>query len=268
MPRHDNLHENQLDLSHSSLPIYARIAEVLRNEIQKGVYQIGDRLPTEAQLSEYFGVNRHTLRRAISELKNEGLLRVDRGRGTFVAATPIHYAINSRVRYHESLKAQGVEPKMKLLRTIHTEADIAIAHALNLDVGEPVAMIERFALANEQPISLNSSYFPLQLFPSYFPLQLFPNFVEKCQNLTFISVSKFLQENYNCDHIRQSTRVYTRLVSPSEARQLSLPGSLPVLVVESINVDNQGRAIEYGVTRFRGDRVELVFDNPSVAQQT
>jgi GntR family phosphonate transport system transcriptional regulator len=250
----DNSQDDTLNLRHSGLPIYAQIAEELRNEIQKGMYQVGDRLPTEAQLSQHFGVNRHTLRRAIAELKNEGLLRVDRGRGTFVAATPIHYTINSRVRYNESLKAQGLEPKMQLLRVTSTEADTAIAKALQLEVGESVALIERFGLANDQPICLNNSYFPLQRFP---------DFVEKCQDLTFISISKFLQENYNCDHIRQSSWVSTRLVSPHDAQQLSLPASLPVLVVDSINVDSQGHPIEYGVTRFRGDRVELVFDNQS-----
>lgn len=250
----DNSQPEKFTLRHSSLPIYAQIAEELRNDIQKGMYQVGDRLPTEAQLSQHFGVNRHTLRRAISELKNEGLLRVDRGRGTFVAATPIYYAINSRVRYNESLKAQGLEPKMQLLRVIQTEADAAVAKALQLPLSDPVALVERFGLANEQPICLNSSYFPLQRFP---------DFVEKCQHLTFISISKFLQENYNCDHIRQSTRVSTRLVNPQDAQRLSLPASLPVLVVESINIDSQQHPIEYGITRFRGDRVELVFDNQS-----
>ncbi len=250
----NNSQDGNFNLRHSSLPIYAQIAEEIRNEIQKEMYQVGDRLPTEAQLSQHFGVNRHTLRRAIAELKNEGLLRVDRGRGTFVAATPIHYTINSRVRYNESLKAQGLEPKMQLLRVISTEADTAIAKALRLEVGESVALVERLGLANDQPICLNNSYFPLQRFP---------NFVEKCQHLTFISISKFLRENYNCDHFRQSSWISTRLVNPHDAQQLSLPASLPVLVVKSINVDNQSRPIEYGITRFRGDRVELVFDNQS-----
>ncbi|MEM1171120.1 MAG: GntR family transcriptional regulator [Cyanobacteria bacterium P01_H01_bin.35] len=53
------------------LPIYTQIVEELRQNIQQGVYQVGDKLPTEAQLNEYFAVNRHTLRRAIAILKSD-----------------------------------------------------------------------------------------------------------------------------------------------------------------------------------------------------
>ncbi len=67
-------------MNREALPVYTQIAEKLRQNIHQGIYQVGDKLPTESQLSEYFAVNRHTLRRAIAMLENEGLLRVDQGR--------------------------------------------------------------------------------------------------------------------------------------------------------------------------------------------
>jgi len=90
---------------------------------------------------------------------------------------------------------------------------------------------------------------------------LFPNLSERCQQ--YHSISKLLQQEYGCDHIRHSTRISARIVQPKDARLLELPANAPILLTESINVDQTGRRIEYGVTRFRGDRMELVIENDS-----
>ena len=118
--------------------IYLQIAEELKSNIQQATYQAGEKLPTEIQLAERFGVNRHTVRNAIALLKDEGLVRVDRGRGTFVSATPIKYAIGKRVRYSENLKAQGIDASYKTIRILEMPADVAIAKALKIDIGAKV----------------------------------------------------------------------------------------------------------------------------------
>jgi GntR family phosphonate transport system transcriptional regulator len=237
------------------MPIYIQIAEKLRQNIHQGVYQIGEQLPTETKLAEQFAVNRHTLRQAIALLKNEGLLRVDRGRGTFVAAKTIRYAIGKRVRYNQTLKAQGWQARYQLLRVLELPADNAIAKGLEITYGEPVALIERLALADEEPISIGTGYFPLKQFPD----------ILEPQNIKFLqqqqSISRLLQEVYGCDHIRRSTCVSARLVQPHDAKWLQLPLNQPILLAESVNIDQTGKIIEYGVTRFRGDRMELFFEN-------
>lgn len=237
-------------MSDSENPVYVQIADQLRQNINNGIYKAGDRLPTEEQLSVRFGVNRHTLRRAISLLKSEGLLRVDQGRGTFVANTLIRYSIGKRVRYNETLKAQGHEASFKLLRSLDIPAESAVAEALEIKVGTSVALMERLGLADEQPISVSTSYFPLSLFP---------DILIHCQQAP--SISKMLHDIYNCDHIRRSTRISARMVKQQDARYLELPLNHPILLAQSVNVDQHGRVIQYGVTRFRGDRMELEFEN-------
>ncbi|MBP0017084.1 MAG: phosphonate metabolism transcriptional regulator PhnF [Cyanobacteria bacterium SBLK] len=233
-----------------SSPVYTKIADELRKNIQDRVYSIGERLPPEIQLSERFGVNRHTLRRAISLLRNEGLVRVDRGRGTFVASIPIRYPIGKRVRYNKALKAQGQIPSTKTIRCLEIPANETIAEELQLNFGDGVALIERLGLADKQPISICTSYFPLQRFP---------DILQQMEGRK--SISKLLREVYNCDHLRKSTRVSARPIKPDDARLLQVPLNQPILLVESMNVDREGKAIEYGVTRFRGDRMELVVEN-------
>lgn len=237
------------------MPIYAKIAAELRQNIHQGVYQVGEQLPTETKLAEQFAVNRHTIRQAIALLKNEGLLRVDRGRGTFVAAKTIRYPIGKRVRYNQTLKAQGWQARFQLLRTLELPADIAVATKLEINHGEPIALIERLGLADEEPISVGTGYFPLKLFPDL----LEPKNIQILREQQ--SISQFLQQVYGCDHIRRSTCVSARLVQPYDAQWLALGLNQPILLAESVNVDQTGNVIEYGVTRLRGDRMELFFEN-------
>jgi len=234
------------------LPLYIKIADDLRRNIEGCVYQVGDQLPTEQDLSTRFGVNRHTLRRAIDVLRQEGLIRVDRGRGMFVAAAPISLAISGRVRYNEMLKAQGLQPSKKILRIAELPADPTIAQALTIALGAAVVLFERLSLADGSAISIASSYFPGDRLP---------NIAKHCEH--YQSISTMLREAYGFDHIRRNTRISARMVQARDARFLAVPLNTPILLTESVNVNQQGAVIEYGVTRFRGDRMELVFDNAS-----
>ncbi len=237
-----------------SAPRYVQIADQLRYYVQSQVYKVGDQLPPESQLSQQFEVNRHTLRQAVALLRQEGLLRAERGRGTFVAA-PIRYAIGQRVRYNEALKAQGHKADFTLLRALQIPAEISVAQGLKLAVGAPVALIERLGRADGEPISVGSGYFPLALFPDLLSESSLAKLAQTG------SISRWLSDLYQIDHIRQSTSVSARLVQPRDAKLLQLSLNQPILLAESVNVDQQGRVIEYGVARLRGDRMELVFGN-------
>ncbi|MEM8504752.1 MAG: phosphonate metabolism transcriptional regulator PhnF, partial [Cyanobacteria bacterium P01_D01_bin.1] len=236
-------------------PLYIQISERLRKDIQSGQFNIGDRLPAEAQLSERFGVNRHTLRQAIAQLRQDGTLRVERGKGTFVTAAPIRYAIGRKVRYNQMLKTQGHTVRFEIVRSLEIPADAAIAKGLSIEIGSPIALLERVSFADEVPISISTGHFPLSLFPDLRS----PDSLEQLNNAN--SISKWLSDRYSVDHLRHQTSVSARLVRPEDAKRLALSLGQPILLAESINVDQHGRTIEYGVTRFRGDRMEMVFEN-------
>jgi len=232
-------------------PLYLRIAQELRHNILEGVYKAGEQVPTEAVLSERFGVNRHTLRRAIGLVASEGLLRVDQGRGTFVAdispTVAVRYPIGERVRFSETLREQGIEPRYELLRAITLPANARIAEKMEIRSGEHIAMVERLGLADGRPLKVASSYFPLSRFPDILArLNETP------------SISRLFAEVYRCDHRRRTTLVTAQAVSPEDARLLGVSYNMPVLVAEAVNTDEENRVIEYGVTRFRADRTELV----------
>lgn len=115
-------------------PIWRQIAEALREDIRQQLLRPGDRLPTEQQLVERFGVNRHTVRRAIAALSDEGVVRAEQGRGTFVQFGRIDYPITRRTRFSASMLAQERETAGAVLQSSIQPADHKTAAALENDI--------------------------------------------------------------------------------------------------------------------------------------
>jgi GntR family phosphonate transport system transcriptional regulator len=227
-------------------PIWQAIADVLRADLSEGRYAPGDKLPTEAALSERFGVNRHTVRHGIAALVEEGLVRTRRGAGAFVAATPTDYPIGARVRFHENLTAAGRRPEKRMLQIEKRAATKGEANALGIDPGAPVCAYHGLSLADQQPIAV---------FESIFPLTRLPGIADALQEVS--SVTEALRRCGIADYTRASTRLTAMRATATQALHLHLAQGDPVLKSTGVNVDETGQPVEYGRTFFAGDRVTL-----------
>ncbi|MEN8685020.1 phosphonate metabolism transcriptional regulator PhnF [Marivita sp.] len=233
----------------SSTPVWQAIAAALRADISEGRYLSGDKLPTEAQLSARFGVNRHTVRHALSHLVNEGLVRTRRGAGAFVASTPTDYPIGERVRFHENLLAAGRRPEKRILDVECRAATAGEARALEVDEGAPVCAYRGLSLADGAPIALFESVFPLD---RVFGID---------HHLTETSsVTEALALSGVADYTRASTRLTAILADVTQALHLHLREGDPLLRSTSVNVEPEGHPVEYGRTWFAGDRVTLTLE--------
>src|SRR3546814_943740 len=96
--------------------LWRQIAETLEKDIREQVYEPGQRLPTEAELAERFSVNRHTVRRGIAFLEQEGVLRVEQGRGTFVQERMVDYRLGKRTRFTENRSEEHTSELQSLMR--------------------------------------------------------------------------------------------------------------------------------------------------------
>ncbi len=233
----------------SSTPVWQAIAAALSADISEGRYLPGDKLPTEAQLSARFGVNRHTVRHALSDLVEQGLVRTRRGSGAFVASAPTDYPIGARVRFHENLLAAGRRPEKRILDVECRAATGGEARALEIDEGVPVCAYHGLSLADGGPIALFESVFPLDRVPGI------------DQHLTEISgVTEALALAGVADYTRASTRLTAVLADVTQALHLHLREGDPLLRSTSVNVDAGGYPVEYGRTWFAGDRVTLTLE--------
>lgn len=230
-------------------PIWRQIVKALSAEIGPAGLKPGARLPTEAQLATRFAVNRHTVRRAIDALVRAGLVRVEQGRGSFVADDVIDYPVETRTRFSEWIRRQNREPSGQVLHVREVAATLAVATGLGVVRGEKVAVMERLGMANGVPISLGSHHFSPAHLPGILPaLRDSPSITAA---LLAVGVS---------DYVRQSTRVSARLPTSVEANLLQVGRTRPILLCENVNVDEAGRVVEFCLARYPSTRVQVVFE--------
>ena len=226
--------------------VWNTIAETLTAEIAGGQYRAGDKLPTEADLARRFGVNRHTVRRALADLQGQGLTHARRGAGVFVAARPTDYPLGRRVRFHQSLRAAGQTPQKRVLRRETRHADDRERELLKLAEGDEVHVYEGLSLADGAPIAL---------FRSVFPAARLPGLLARLDDSS--SVTAALAAEGVTDYTRATTRITAKLATPTQAGHLQIAPGDPLLRTDSLNIDREGRPVELGRTWFAGDRVSL-----------
>lgn len=230
--------------------LWRQIGRDIAEKIQQGTYAPGMKLPTESELSQEYGVNRHTLRRAISELAEQGMIRVEQGRGSFVQEHVLDYMVGKKTRFSDNVLAQKRTPGGQTLRIVEEEGDPAILRQLELPRGTRVIHLERIGEVDGRPISIGSHYFPAERVPG---------FIELHEELG--SITRVLTRLGYGEYTRKMTRVTARMPDAREAEYLQQPRNRPVLEVESINVDPDGVPLEYGNARYAADRFQLVFES-------
>jgi len=227
-------------------PVWKSIAAALEQDITDGHYRAGDKLPTEAELSKRFGVNRHTVRHALADLGERGIVRSRRGSGVFVEAPPTDYPIGRRVRFHRAIEAAGRLPARQMLRLERRKATPHEAEQLTIKPEDPVLLYEGLTLSGDVPIGLFISLFPLDRLPD----------MEAALGQT-ASITEALRICAIPDYTRRATRLKAELATATQALHLRLREGDPVLKSDSVNIDPSGVPVEYGICWFAGDRVTL-----------
>lgn len=146
--------------------LYNQILAALVGAIRAGEIGVGDKLPTEADLVDTYGVSRTTARRALDELHRQGLVRREPGRGTFLADPKIHADLPYLHSFSEEIRRLGYEPGARLLTREEVVADPKIAERLGVGAGSPAMYVRRLRTADGHPIFVCDSHLPLERFPA------------------------------------------------------------------------------------------------------
>jgi GntR family phosphonate transport system transcriptional regulator len=235
------------DASGGRTPLWQAIARALREDVAAGRYRMGDRLPSEADLAARFGVNRHTVRRAIADLAAEGMVHSRRGAGVYVALPPADYPIGRRVRFTQAIAAAGRVPGREILSLETRGADAVEAEALFLfRAGDPVVVCEGVSLSDGWPVAV---------FRSVFPQGRMEGIAEALRREG--SVTRALKACRVPDYVRVSTRLQAVPATAVQAAHLRVAEGAPLLRSVAVNADLKGVPVEYGTTWFAGDRVAL-----------
>lgn len=236
----------------TGVAVWRQIGEQLAQDVRGHLYAPGERLPSEPELAAKFSVNRHTIRRAMSELEQLGLVRIEQGRGTFVQEHPIDYAIGLRTRFSENLSNQGMRGHFEVIGCQSLRAADAARH-LELARNAPLLRIQTLGKAKDRCINFSDHYVDENRFP---------DFAERLRTLR--SISRAYAHYGVTDYTRKWSRITAMLPTPDIAQRLGQPKTRPILQVEALNLDSEGSPLQYSLTRFSGDSVQLVIENETV----
>lgn len=231
----------------AGVSLWRQIADRIRVDVSRDLADETGRLPPETELAERFGVNRHTVRAAISALAHEGVLQASQGRGTYVRKRKrLVYPIGKKTRFSAGLEGQSRDRKSELLSHRREGASAEIAEALDLTEGADVIRLELLGSADDVPVSRSTSWFSAARFPD-----IADHFIRTG------SVTKALKRADVHDYSRASTTVEARHADEIDTIDLRLSPGAIVLIARAVNVDLDGTPVQYSQTRFAADRITL-----------
>jgi GntR family transcriptional regulator, phosphonate transport system regulatory protein len=241
-------------MSVAGISLWRQISETLVAEIKRGVWKSGEQLPADTAIAARFGVNRHTVRRAVGHLETEGIVRVERGRGTFVVEDVLQYRLGVTTRFTANLLQNHRAPTRTVLALSEVAAQAAASDALELELGESCILLTVLGAANSVPLSLGHNYFPSRRLPGLLHILREQSTAASGE----FSITQALRaagvENYR----RQRTQISARLPNEEEIGPLRMPRTQPIIETESVDVIEDGTPITYAKTCFRADRLQFV----------
>jgi GntR family phosphonate transport system transcriptional regulator len=234
----------------TGVALWRQVADGIERGIADGHFAAGEKLPGETEIAETYRVNRHTVRRALAMLAERGLVRAERGSGTYVEAKRLAYPLRSRTRFSEIVGAGGHEPSGRLIDASEEAAPRELARALGLKTGAPLIRIEALRLADRTPVCVSTTWLSAERFPGA------GNVFANARSMT-----KLLAHYGIRDYRRASTKITAAIVDATDAARLDLALGRPVLVVDSTDVDNDGKPLVTKRSRFAAERVEFLVEN-------
>lgn len=240
-------HGIQQMAGHSPLPLYVQIRDRLRREILDGTYQVHERLPSENEMMGAFGVSRITIRQALRDLHNEGLVFSAQGKGTFVSKPKAVQNVQRLEGFGEAMAAQGYEASARVLSIQQLKAPKAVAASLDLQPGNEAIEVKRVRYLNRSPVCIENSYFPMDIGRRMFSLDLSGDIFPMLENLFGIPLGG---ADISLDSI----------LADDEAQQyLNLKTGEAILRVERLTHNRDGRPIDFEYLCYRGDSFKYQF---------
>lgn len=226
----------------SPAPLYARIKDLLRERILDGSYQPHQQMPSEAEMMASFGVSRITVRQALADLQNEGLIFRLHGKGTFVSKPKAFQDLTRLQGFGEAMREHGYESFNRVLSMNSVVPPAAVADRLKLPRRAKALELKRLRFLNREPISLDLTYLPLALGQ---------RLVRK--DLATRDIFVILENDFGLALGHAELQIGSALADEALAPLLQVPEGAPVLQIERTTHLADGTPIDHELLYYRGD---------------
>lgn len=231
---------------HHPIPLYQQLQATLRAQIESGRFGTHERLPSERELSQQFGVSRMTVRQALDALSQQGLIYGKVGKGTFISEPKIDQQLVTLTGFSEEMQRRGQATSSRVVKLIELAATKDIANALQIETKTRVFNLVRVRLANGAPLALENGFLPAHLCPDL-----------AAHDFSRESLYDVLRNQYGWHLVRAHQTVEARLANDEEIELLELKRPAPILAFERVTMVEQGFPIEYVRSAYRGDRYKF-----------
>jgi len=204
----------------SGVPLYRQIQDYIREKIETKEWVTGDQIPTENQLEQQFGVSRITVVKALNRLVEEGLLRREQGRGTFVTGAGLVPKPLTLRSFTEEMRERGKQPGSRIVEKTIIEPSPLLRDRLSLSPDQRVYRIVRLLTANGEPMGLHRTHLPVHRFP---------RLLEYLENNR--SLYETLRTHYGIEPDRGIETYSAVQLDPEECSLLAIPEGSPAFVV-------------------------------------
>lgn len=226
-----------------ALPLYQVVANAILKQIEDGSYAPGSRLPSESELCKLHNAGRNTIRHALSELSQKGVLTTLQGVGTFVEDTRFAKTTEFLYGFSQEMALRGQSITSKILDAKIISADPFLARRLGIQLGAEVVYLNRLRIMGGEPTAIERAYLPHEL----------------CENILdhdfrTESLYEVLAEQYNMQPDHAEQEIEAELATDQVAKLLDLTPPTVVLVFHRETRNRSGRVIEYVDSEFRADR--------------
>jgi GntR family transcriptional regulator len=232
--------------ANSRIPLYYQLENVIREKISSGAFAAGERLPTEIEMIEAYGVSRITVRQALSALTEEGLIERQQGRGTFVANRKSRKGRFSGTIHLtgslDELIAMGMDTPVKVLEMNLVEADQHEAELLQIKVGVRIYRLKRLRLREGKPFGLIFNYIPEEIGAKLT--------IEELGSGALLHTME-TKLGLNLDTATQE--IHAELADPYVAKLLGVRVGTALLSIERTVYTDKGKPVEYVHTLYRSD---------------
>ena len=226
----------------SPIPVYYQIKQYILEQIKIGKWERNQALPSERELSELAKVSRMTVRQAINELVNEGVVYRLKGKGTFITQSKIEQ--RGIMSFSEMVKNKGFTPITQVLSldTQHTCAEIA--HALDLADDTIFYRFKRLRKADSTPVGVEEVFVPKNYCPNLDHYDL------------TTSLYKILLEHYQFRIEKVNISIQAILANNKELEKLlEIPKPSPLLKVSGSSITHTGMPLFYETSFYRSDHL-------------
>ncbi|AJA70968.1 MULTISPECIES: GntR family transcriptional regulator [Erwiniaceae] len=229
--------------------LYATVRQRLLDDIAQGVYQAGQQIPTESELCTLYNVSRITIRKAISDLVNDGVLQRWQGKGTFVQSKKVENALLTVSGFTDFGVSQGKPTREEVIEQECMNAD-PFCERLNIPGSSDIFRLMRVMYLDDEPLFIDISWIPLSRYPAFDTIYT-----------AGASTYKLFQEKFDTRVVSDKKTIDIFMATKAEAQRLKCELGEPLFRISKIAFDQNAKPVHYSELFCRANRVSLTIDN-------